>query len=242
MYFCLTKQVLIQTENMSNQISEQIEREIARIKAELPCGVELLAVSKTHPVEYIQYAYNAGQRWFAENKVQEMTQKYESLPKDIKWHFIGHVQTNKIKLMAPYVSMIHGIDSFKALAEVNKRAAENNRVIDCLLQIHIATEETKFGFTPFECFDMLNTEDWRSLCNVRIRGVMGMASLTDNKAQVQTEFMWLKETFIRLKLGYFRDKPTFNVISAGMSHDYRIAVEEGSTMVRIGTTIFGKRY
>ncbi len=227
---------------MEPETQQQIKNEIARLKAELPAGVKLLAVSKTHPAEYIACAYSVGQRCFAENKVQEMTEKQASLPKDIEWHFIGHVQTNKIKLMAPYVSMIHGIDSFKALAEVNKRAAENNRVIDCLLQIHIAAEETKFGFTPFECFDMLNTEDWRSLCNVRIRGVMGMASLTDNKTQVQTEFLCLKQIFIRLKIGYFREVPTFNVISAGMSHDYRIAVEEGSTMVRIGTTIFGKRY
>lgn len=232
---------MIQTENMPNQISEHIISSIKKIKSELPCGVELLAVSKTHPVEYIEYAYSAGQRLFAENKVQEMTMKHELLPKDIKWHFIGHVQTNKIKLMAPYVSMIHGIDSFKALAEVNKRAAENNRVIDCLLQIHIATEDTKYGFTPYECFDMLNTEDWRSLCNVRLRGVMGMASFTDNMAQVQTEFVWLKQTFYRLRLEYFRDKPTFNIISAGMSHDYEIAIEEGSTMVRIGSAIFGER-
>lgn len=226
---------------MEPETQQQIKNEIARLKAELPAGVKLLAVSKTHPAEYIACAYSVGQRCFAENKVQEMTEKQASLPKDIEWHFIGHVQTNKIKLMAPYVSMIHGIDSYKALAEVSRRAVENNRIIDCLLQIHVATEETKFGFSPQECLEMLRSTDWRSLSGVRICGVMGMASFTSNMEQVSGEFAVLKQTFSAIKTEFFPSEDSFCEISAGMSHDYILAVEQGSTIVRIGTTIFGQR-
>ena len=208
----------------------------------LPQGVRLVAVSKFHPNEAIEEAYQAGQRIFGESKVQEMTAKYESLPKDIQWHFIGHLQTNKIKYMAPYVALIHGIDSYKLLAEVNKYAAKAGRIIDCLLQMHIAQEETKFGFSFEECREMLETEEWKALSNVRICGLMGMASNTDDVAQIDREFRSLARFFDELKASWFSGSEAFRELSMGMSHDYPQAIAAGSTLVRIGSKIFGERY
>ena len=218
-----------------------IARHIERIRQELPAGTRLVAVSKFHTAETIMEAYEAGQRIFGESKVQEMTGKYESLPKDIEWHFIGHLQTNKIKYMAPYVSMIHGIDSYKLLAEVNKQAIKAGRVIRCLLQIHIAQEETKFGFSFDECKEMLNADEWKALANIQICGLMGMATNTDSKEQIEREFRSLNCFFHEVKKQYFADEPTFCELSMGMSHDYRLAIAEGSTLVRVGSKIFGER-
>ncbi len=218
-----------------------IAEEIKRITDTLPEGVKLIAVSKFHPAEAVMEAYDAGQRRFGENKVQEMTAKHEALPKDIEWHFIGHLQTNKIKYIAPYVSLIHSIDSFDLLKEVNKHAVKNNRVIPCLLQFHIADEETKFGFTFEECEAMLNDPGFIELKNVEIHGVMGMATFTDNMEQVREEFQHLHQIFQELKNIYFAQNPDFKEISMGMSEDYPIAIEEGSTLIRIGSAIFGPR-
>ena len=218
-----------------------IKENLSRIKATLPAGVTLVAVSKTHPVEMLQEAYDAGQRIFGENKVQEMTAKSQVLPKDIQWHFIGHVQTNKIKMMAPYVSVIQGVDNFDKLSEIDRQAARFNRHITCLLQLHIAQEETKFGFSADECNAMLDEGKWKELKNITIGGVMGMASNTDNEAQVLGEFSRLKKLFDTYKEKYFHDSPDFNTISAGMSGDYELAIREGSNMVRIGSSIFGER-
>ena len=218
-----------------------IKENLSRIKATLPEGVRLVAVSKTHPAEMLQEAYDAGQRIFGENKVQEMTAKSKVLPSDIEWHFIGHVQSNKIKLMAPYVSVIQGVDTFDKLAEIDRQAARFNRHITCLLQLHIAQEETKFGFSPLECTQMLEQGQWRKLQNISIGGLMGMASNTDNTDQVRAEFSTLKQLFDTYKQKYFSDSPCFNTISAGMSGDYRLAIESGSNMVRIGSSIFGER-
>ena len=219
-----------------------IQEEIKRIQAELPKSVRLVAVSKFHPVEALQEAYEAGQRIFGESKVQEMTQKYESLPKDIEWHFIGHLQTNKIKYIAPYVSLIHGVDSYKLLVEINKQAAKAGRIIPCLLQIHIAQEETKFGFSIDECREMLQEEDWKSLANVRISGVMGMATNTDDEEEISKEFDTLACFFQEIKETYFPDSSTFKEISMGMSDDYPLAIEKGSTLIRVGSKIFGERH
>ena len=218
-----------------------IKENLNRIKATLPAGVTLVAVSKTHPAEMLKEAYDAGQRIFGENKVQEMTAKSQVLPTDIEWHFIGHVQSNKIKLMAPYVSVIQGVDNYDKLAEIDRQAARFNRHITCLLQLHIATEETKFGFSADECTAMLEEGKWKELKNITIGGVMGMASNTDDKAQVRGEFRRLKQLFDSYKKKYFCDCPDFNTISAGMSGDYELAIEEGSNMVRIGSSIFGER-
>ena len=218
-----------------------IKENLNRIKASLPQGVKLVAVSKTHPVEMLQEAYDAGQRIFGENKVQEMTAKSQALPSDIEWHFIGHVQRNKIHIMAPYVSVIQGVDTFEKLAEIDRQAARFNRHITCLLQLHIAQEETKFGFSADECTAMLEQGDWRNLKNITIGGVMGMASNTDDEAQVRTEFRRLRDLFDSYKEKYFNDTPDFNTISAGMSGDYKLAIEAGSNMVRIGSSIFGER-
>jgi pyridoxal phosphate enzyme (YggS family) len=214
---------------------------IKEIRAELPQGVRLVAVSKYHPVEMIQEAYAAGQRLFGENKVQEMTAKHEVLPADIEWHFIGHLQTNKIKFIAHYVSMIHGIDSFRLLSEVNKHAAREGRVIKCLLQIHIAREETKFGFAPEECLEMLRSEPWQELKNVEICGLMTMGSNTDDMEQVRGEFRSVKRLFDEVKSRWFAGADSFCELSMGMSHDYHLAIEAGSTMVRVGSSIFGER-
>ena len=214
---------------------------LSSIKAELPKQVRLVAVSKYHPVEMIQEAYDAGQRLFGENHVQEMTQKYALLPKDIEWHFIGHLQTNKVKYIAPFVSLIHSVDSLKLLKEINKQAEKAQRVIPCLLQIHIAKEETKFGFSFDECREMLRQGEWKNLKNVQLCGVMGMGTFTDNVDQVRSEFHSLKDFFDEIKENVFSDNPSFREISMGMTDDYPIAIEEGSTLIRIGTKIFGER-
>lgn len=214
---------------------------LSSIKAELPKQVRLVAVSKYHPVEMIQEAYDAGQRLFGENHVQEMTQKYALLPKDIEWHFIGHLQTNKVKYIAPFVSLIHSVDSLKLLKEINKQAEKAQRIIPCLLQIHIAKEETKFGFSFDECREMLRQDEWKNLKNVQLCGVMGMGTFTDNVDQVRSEFHSLKDFFDEIKENVFSDNPSFREISMGMTDDYPIAIEEGSTLIRIGTKIFGKR-
>ena len=218
-----------------------IQEEIQTIKAGLPESVRLVAVSKFHPIEALQEAYEGGQRIFGESKVQEMTQKYEALPKDIEWHFIGHLQTNKIKYMAPYVALIHGVDSYKLLSEINKQAAKVNRIIPCLLQIHIAQEETKFGFSTDECRSMLEEGPWRQLDHIQIAGVMGMATNTEDEAQIKREFATLSAFFHEAKETYFKDIPSFKEISMGMSDDYPLAIEEGSTLIRIGSRIFGVR-
>ena len=212
------------------------------IRASLPAGVRLVAVSKFKPAEDISALYQLGQRVFGENHAQEMKAKHEVLPKDIEWHFIGHLQTNKVKYIAPYVSLIHSIDSFDLLKEVNKHAVKNNRVIPCLLQFHIADEETKFGFSLEECKAMLDNADFQELKNVKLHGVMGMATFTDDQAQVRGEFQHLHRIFQELKTSYFSQNPDFKEISMGMSEDYPIAVEEGSTLIRIGSAIFGPRY
>lgn len=218
-----------------------IAENIDQIKAQLPENVRLIAVSKTKPTELLMEAYEHRQRIFGENKVQEMVWKREELPKDIEWHFIGHLQTNKVKYIAPFVQLIHGVDSFKLLKTIDAEAKKTNRIIPCLIQFHIAEEETKFGFSIEEAQEMLNSADFRSLENVEISGVMGMATYTDNESQVRKEFAHLKKIFEKLKLEYFAKNAYFKEISMGMSGDYRIAIEEGSTMVRIGSMIFGER-
>lgn len=218
-----------------------IGERIKEIQSELPAGVRLVAVSKFHPAEAIEEAYRAGQRIFGESKVQEMTAKHEVLPKDIEWHFIGHLQTNKVKYIAPYVSLIHGIDSFKLLAEVDKQAAKAGRTVSCLLQLHIAREETKFGFSFDECREMLAEGRWRELKHVRLCGLMGMATNTDNTAQIREEFRSLGDFFREVKSAWFTDDDAFRELSMGMSHDYHEAIAEGSTLVRVGSKIFGER-
>lgn len=214
--------------------------QIEKIKKEIPSHVELIAVSKTKPIALLQEAYNAGQRNFGENKIQEMTEKWEQLPKDICWHMIGHVQTNKVKYMAPYVGLIHGVDTLKLLLEINKQGLKNNRRIDCLLQVFIAEEETKFGLNEDEIFDILNHADFNQWQNIRIVGLMGMASFTENHAQIQKEFSYLKSLFEQVKNKY-PELDYFKILSMGMSGDYAIAIENGSNMVRIGSKIFGSR-
>lgn len=218
-----------------------IATHLKEVLATLPAQVRLVAVSKFHPNEALEEAYAAGQRIFGESKVQEMTQKYESLPKDIQWHFIGHLQTNKIKYMIPYVAMIHGVDSYKLLAEINKQAAKAKRIIPCLLQIHIAQEETKFGFSFDECRDMLNKGEWKSLQHVSIAGVMGMATHTDDEEEIRREFTSLTDFFHEIKTRHFDEHPDFREISMGMSDDYPQAIAAGSTLVRVGSRIFGER-
>jgi pyridoxal phosphate enzyme (YggS family) len=203
--------------------------------------VQLVAVSKTKPAEEIKEAYDAGQRLFGENMVQELTDKYEILPKDIKWHLIGHLQTNKVKYIAPFISMIQSVDSLKLLQEIDKHAQKNNRVIDCLLQVYIADEETKYGLGFDEIIELLRSEEYAGLSNVRIRGLMGIATNTDNEKQIRDEFYELKTFFDGIKQTYFRQDPLFDVLSMGMSSDYKIAIEQGSNMVRLGSTIFGQR-
>ena len=216
-----------------------IANNLLQIKSTLPEHVTLVAVSKTKPVSDLMEAYDAGQRIFGENKIQEMAEKWEQMPKDIQWHMIGHVQTNKVKFMAPFVSLIHGVDSLKLLHEINKQALKNNRITDCLLQIHIAEEETKFGLDEEELTSLLSSNEFQELKNIRIVGLMGMATFTDNKEQVKKEFTHLKTIFdtIRSKDGL----QCVSTLSMGMSGDYQIAIECGSTMVRIGSSIFGGR-
>ena len=218
-----------------------IAQNIVQLKTSLPQGVTLVAVSKFHPVEALWEAFNAGQRVFGESRAQELSTKQKVLPEDIEWHFIGHLQSNKIKYMIPYVAMIHGIDTYKLLAEVNKQAVKAGRIINCLLQIHVAQEETKFGFSPDECKDMLNTGEWKELTHVRICGLMGMASNTDNVEQINREFCLLDRLFKEIKTTWFADSDAFRELSMGMSHDYHEAIAAGSTLVRVGSKIFGER-
>ncbi len=218
-----------------------IHQNLEHIKLALPENVTLVAISKTKPVEAILEAYNSGQRIFGENKVQEMCDKQLLLPTDIQWHIVGHLQSNKVKYIAPFVSLIHAVDSLKLLQEINKQAAKNNRIIDCLLQIYIAQEETKFGLNFEEAEQLLSSPALQELKNVRIVGLMGMASNTDNKEQVRMEFRSLKNFFDKIKTQESRLETTYTILSMGMSSDYNIAIEEGSTMVRIGSSIFGER-
>ncbi|MFD2602099.1 YggS family pyridoxal phosphate-dependent enzyme [Flavobacterium suzhouense] len=217
-----------------------IQSNLNEIKAELPAQVTLVAVSKTKTVSDLMEAYNAGQRIFGENKIQEMAGKYEEMPKDIQWHMIGHVQTNKVKYMAPFVSLVHGVDSLKLLAEINKQAKKNNRVIDCLLQMHIAEEETKFGMDESELNELLASDEFRAMENIKVIGLMGMATFTEDENQIRKEFTHLKSIFDNLG-GLSTDNCQLTTLSMGMSGDYNIAIECGSTMVRIGSSIFGHR-
>lgn len=218
-----------------------IQEQLNKVLKEIPKHVTLVAVSKTKPVSAIEEAYAAGQRHFGENKVQEMADKAEQLPKDIYWHLIGHLQTNKVKYIAPFVALIHSVDSLKLLLEINRQAAKNNRIIPVLLQFHIAQEETKYGFSWDEVMDILNSEEYKGFGNIRIDGVMGMASFTDNEAQIRKEFKLLKTYFDELKSAFFSEENHFSICSMGMSGDYKIAIEEGSTMIRVGSSIFGSR-
>lgn len=216
-----------------------ITENITQFRKAIDEHVTLVAISKTKPVEDIREAYEAGQRDFGENRIQEMAEKHEQLPDDIRWHMVGHVQGNKIKYMAPFVYMVHGIDKAKRLKVLNKEAAKNERVIDCLLQIHIAQEDTKFGFDEKEAAEVMENEPEKKYPNVRIRGLMGMATLTDNDLQVRNEFRGLYQLFSKIKteLG----APHFDTLSMGMSGDYQLALDENSNMIRIGSAIFGKR-
>lgn len=217
-----------------------IANNLESIKNNLAEYVTLVAVSKTKPVADLMEAYNAGQRIFGENKIQEMTEKWEEMPKDIQWHMIGHVQTNKVKIMASFVSLIHGVDSLKLLEEINKQALKNNRVIDCLLQVHIAEEATKFGFDEQELEVLLNSVEFKKMKNIRILGLMGMATFTSNQDQIKQEFTHLKAIFDTIQM---QTIPTlaFSTLSMGMSGDYKIAIDCGSTMIRVGSSIFGGR-
>lgn len=211
------------------------------IRAQLPQNVTLVAVSKTRPAAEILEAYNAGQRIFGENKIQEMSEKFEALPKDIEWHMIGHVQTNKVKSMAAFVSLVHGVDSLKLLQEINKQAAKHNRVIDCLLQMHIAREETKFGLDEAELLELLDSGVFASLKNIKVKGLMGMATFTEDQVLIKSEFKYLKSVFETLKQRPHGENFAPAILSMGMSGDYKPAIECGSTMVRIGSSIFGPR-
>ncbi len=214
---------------------------LREVKSNIPEGVTLVAVSKFHPNEYIEAAYAEGQRVFGESHEQELSKKYDTLPKDIQWHFIGHLQTNKVKYIAPYISMVDAVDSLKLLKEINKQAAKHDRVIDVLLELHIAQEATKYGLTIDACRQLLDDGEWRNLNNVRICGLMMMASNTDDENQIRSEFMQAADFFDEVKAKYFADSAAFCQRSWGMSHDYKTAVECRSTMVRVGTTIFGPR-
>ena len=217
-----------------------IETNLLEIKKTIPENVTLVAVSKTKPVSDLQQAYDAGQRIFGENKIQEMTEKSEQLPQDIQWHMIGHVQTNKVKYMAPFVHLIHGVDSLKLLIEIDKQAKKHNRIINCLLQVYIAKEETKFGLSEAELLEIIHSEEFKTLKNIKIVGLMGMASYSDNQEIVRSEFTNLKNIFEYVK-PYQLENCSFEILSMGMSGDYKIAIECGSTMVRIGSSIFGTR-
>jgi len=218
-----------------------ISEKLAEIKNSIPSNVCLVAVSKTKPVADLLEAYESGQRHFGENKVQEMTEKWEVLPKDIQWHLIGHLQTNKVKYIAPYVHLIHSVDSLKLLAEINKQGEKCHRVISVLLQFYIAKEETKFGLDLDEVTQLLNSDEYKSFKNIQVVGVMGMASFTDDESIVKGEFFQLKELFSQLKNTFFQNDDSFKEISMGMSGDYQLAIEQGSTMVRVGSSIFGGR-
>lgn len=218
-----------------------IAEALQSIKAEIPEQVTLVAVSKTKPVEDLKVAYNEGQRVFGENKAQELVDKHEALPKDIEWHFIGHLQSNKVKYIAPFVSLIHAVDSLKLLKEINKQAKKNDRTISCLLQFHIADEDSKFGLNLEEAQEILSSNDFVELQNISIVGVMGMATFTDDENQVREEFRTLENFFNVVKSHFFKYNDAFEHLSMGMSGDYKIAIQEGSTMIRLGSSIFGKR-
>lgn len=218
-----------------------IQANLKEVLDQLPEGVRLVAVSKFHPNEAIEEAYKVGQRIFGESREQELSTKYETLPKDIEWHFIGHLQTNKVKYIAPYIAMIHAVDSYKLLVEIDKQAAKYNRVIPCLLEIHIAQEESKYGFTFDTCRQMLEEGGWKQLKHVCIAGVMGMGTNTDDEKEVEKEFRSLADFFKSLKQDYFSQTDSFKEISMGMSHDYQIAIKCGTTLVRVGSKIFGER-
>lgn len=216
-----------------------IAQHIQELQASLPQGVTLVAVSKFHPVEALQEAYQAGQRVFGESRVQELVAKQHVLPKDIEWHFIGPLQSNKVKEIAPFISLIHSVDSLKLLKEIDKQAAKNERIIRVLLEIHVAAEETKHGFTPDECRDLVH--HLPDLPHVQICGIMGMATLTDDETQIRKEFHTLHALFTELKESVFSQSEAFSILSMGMTHDYKLAIEEGSNMIRVGTYIFGER-
>lgn len=218
-----------------------IQANLKEVLDQLPEGVRLVAVSKFHPNEAIEEVYKVGQRIFGESREQELSTKYETLPKDIEWHFIGHLQTNKVKYITPYIAMIHAVDSYKLLAEIDKQAAKYNRVIPCLLEIHIAQEESKYGFTFDTCRQMLEEGGWKQLKHVCIAGVMGMGTNTDDEKEVEKEFRSLADFFQSLKQDYFSQTDSFKEISMGMSHDYQIAIKCGTTLVRVGSKIFGER-
>ena len=218
-----------------------IQANLKEVLDQLPEGVRLVAVSKFHPNEAIEEAYKVGQRIFGESREQELSTKHETLPKDIEWHFIGHLQTNKVKYIAPYIAMIHAVDSYKLLAEIDKQAAKYNRVIPCLLEIHIAQEESKYGFTFDTCRQMLEEGGWKQLKHVCIAGVMGMGTNTDDEKEVEKEFRSLADFFRSLKQDNFSQADSFKEISMGMSHDYHIAIKCGTTLVRVGSKIFGER-
>ena len=214
---------------------------IISLKKELPEGVKLVAVSKTKPVSDIFEAYNAGQRIFGENRVQELLSKKYLLPYDIEWHLIGHLQSNKVKYIVPFISMIHSVDSFKLLKVINSESEKINRITDCLLQFHIASEETKFGFDMDEVVTMISSPEFSQMNSVRICGIMGMATFTDNESQIRNEFRYLSGSFNELKRRFFPDSDSFRDVSMGMSGDYKLAIEEGSTIIRLGSIIFGGR-
>jgi pyridoxal phosphate enzyme (YggS family) len=218
-----------------------IKNNLNNLRQNLPSGCKLIAVTKTKPVEQIMEAYREGHRLFGENKVQELLPKYEALPKDIEWQMIGHLQSNKVKYIAPFISMIHSVDSERLLEEINKQGAKVKRIIPCLLQVHIAEEETKFGFSAEEVVKFLRSPGFAELKNIQIRGLMGMATLTDNIDQIRKEFKELKKLFETLRSSDFSGSVEMNELSMGMSGDYKIAVEEGSTMIRVGSAIFGER-
>ena len=214
-----------------------IKNKLQNIKLNLPKNITLVAVSKTKPVELLNEAYDQGQRIFGENKVQEMVDKFEKMPKDIKWHMIGHLQTNKVKYIASFVSLVHGVDSLKLLKEINKQATKHNRTIDCLIQIKIATEDTKFGMSLNDLQLLLKSDEFKNLDNIRIKGLMGMASFTTDNHQIESEFKYLKSIFDQIKKKY----SDIEILSMGMSNDYKLATKNGSNMVRIGSHIFGSR-
>lgn len=218
-----------------------VKERIAQILASVPSNVQLVAVSKTHSVEKIMEAYDSGQRHFGENKVQELVEKYEVLPKDICWHMIGHMQSNKVKYIASFVHLIHGVDSIKLLQEIDKQGVKHQRNIPCLLQFHIAQEQTKFGLTKEEAQEILTSSDFHSMRHISLHGVMGMATFTENAAQIREEFKTLQGIFMALKTAFFETSKEFKEISMGMSDDYPLAIEEGSTIIRVGSKIFGVR-
>ncbi len=218
-----------------------IQKNLLKIKNEIPSSVRLVVVSKTRTVNEILSVYQTGHKIFGENKTQELIRKQPSLPPDIEWHFIGHLQSNKVKYIAPYIKLIHSVDSLKLLNEINKQALKNNRIIDCLMQFHIATEESKFGLDLDEAIQILESDEFHAMKSIKICGVMGMATFTDNRDLIKNEFNNLRNIFSKIKTQYFADNSDFREISMGMSDDYRIAIDEGCTIVRIGNAIFGER-